>query len=51
MSFPNVLITVYQAFFTEEALSEIAKVTLDSTARLHSDTIQKGDKVMFKIIP
>lgn len=28
MSFPNVLITAHQAFFTEEALTEIAEVTL-----------------------
>jgi D-lactate dehydrogenase len=28
MSFPNVLITAHQAFFTEEALTEIAQVTL-----------------------
>lgn len=28
---PNVLITSHQAFFTEEALSNIAKVTLDNT--------------------
>jgi D-lactate dehydrogenase len=28
MSFPNVLITAHQAFFTDEALSEIARVTL-----------------------
>ncbi len=28
MSFPNVLITAHQAFFTDEALTEITKVTL-----------------------
>jgi D-lactate dehydrogenase len=30
MSFPNVLITAHQAFFTEEALQQIAEVTLDN---------------------
>ncbi|MCE6989709.1 2-hydroxyacid dehydrogenase [Dyadobacter sp. CY323] len=35
MSFPNVLVTAHQAFFTEEALSEIAQVTLNSIDRLH----------------
>lgn len=30
LSFPNVLITSHQGFFTEEALSEIAKVTLSN---------------------
>lgn len=34
MSFPNVLITAHQAFFTEEALTEIAQITLDNVARL-----------------
>ncbi|HMQ60421.1 MAG TPA: 2-hydroxyacid dehydrogenase [Flavilitoribacter sp.] len=34
MSFPNVLITAHQAFFTEEALTEIAQITLDNMARL-----------------
>ena len=28
MSFPNVLVTAHQAFFTNEALEEITKVTL-----------------------
>lgn len=30
MSFPNVLITAHQAFFTREALEQIAKVTIDN---------------------
>jgi D-lactate dehydrogenase len=34
MSFPNVLVTGHQAFFTEEALSQIAEITLDSVYRL-----------------
>ncbi|WAC12538.1 2-hydroxyacid dehydrogenase [Dyadobacter pollutisoli] len=34
MSFPNVLVTAHQAFFTEEALSEIAQVTLNSIDQL-----------------
>lgn len=32
MSFPNVLVTAHQAFFTDEALSQIAQVTLSSVA-------------------
>jgi D-lactate dehydrogenase len=36
MSFPNVLITAHQAFFTEEALEEIAEVTLSNIAHLSS---------------
>ena len=34
MSFPNVLITAHQAFFTEEALSEIATITLQNINQL-----------------
>lgn len=30
MTFPNVLITGHQAFFTKESLSEIASVTVDN---------------------
>jgi D-lactate dehydrogenase len=32
MSFPNVLITAHQAFFTEEALSQIATITLQNVS-------------------
>lgn len=34
MSFPNVLITAHQAFFTDEALSQIATTTLNSVQLL-----------------
>ncbi|MGM5631061.1 2-hydroxyacid dehydrogenase [Apibacter raozihei] len=34
LSFPNVLVTAHQAFFTEEALSQIALVTLDNLKQL-----------------
>jgi D-lactate dehydrogenase len=34
MSFPNVLITGHQAFFTEEALTQIAEKTLENISRL-----------------
>jgi D-lactate dehydrogenase len=37
MSFPNVLVTAHQAFFTEEAISEIASITLQSI-----DALAKG---------
>lgn len=30
MSFPNVLVTAHQAFFTQEALEQIANSTLSS---------------------
>ncbi len=34
MSFPNVLVTGHQAFFTEDALSQIATITLNSINEL-----------------
>jgi D-lactate dehydrogenase len=34
MSFPNVLVTAHQAFFTDEALSEIATITLNNISQL-----------------
>ncbi|HNP01098.1 MAG TPA: 2-hydroxyacid dehydrogenase, partial [Ferruginibacter sp.] len=46
MSFPNVLITAHQAFFTEEALSEIAQVTLNSIAAIHNHQMPAGSPVM-----
>lgn len=37
MSFPNVLITGHQAFFTAEALTQIAEVTLSNIATLQKE--------------
>lgn len=36
LTFPNVLITAHQAFLTREALSEIARVTIQNLGRLQS---------------
>lgn len=36
MSFPNVLVTAHQAFFTDEALSQIAQVTLRSISDFYN---------------
>lgn len=36
LTFPNVLITAHQAFLTHEALSEIARVTVQNIGRLQS---------------
>jgi D-lactate dehydrogenase len=41
MSFPNVLITSHQAFFTDEALSEIARITYENIA-----SFEKGGKLL-----
>ncbi|GAB4497932.1 MAG: 2-hydroxyacid dehydrogenase [Saprospiraceae bacterium] len=43
MSFPNVLITAHQAFFTEEALSEIATVTLQNISDFEAGQFLKNE--------
>lgn len=37
LTFPNVLITGHQAFFTDTALTQIARVTLDNISQLEQD--------------
>jgi len=39
MSFPNVLVTGHQAFFTEEALTQIAEITLQSIFQLANGSV------------
>jgi D-lactate dehydrogenase len=46
LTFPNVLITAHQAFFTREALSEIARVTM-----LNLDEMQQGVPLTHAIPP
>jgi D-lactate dehydrogenase len=36
LTFPNVLVTAHQAFLTHEALSEIARVTVENVRRFTS---------------
>ena len=36
LSFPNVLVTAHQAFLTHEALSEIARITVENMRRFVS---------------
>ncbi|MDF1738610.1 MAG: 2-hydroxyacid dehydrogenase [Verrucomicrobiales bacterium] len=38
LTFPNVLITAHQAFLTDEALSEIARVTIENVLNLDAET-------------
>lgn len=45
LSFPNVLLTAHQAFFTKEALEEIANVTLKSIAQLNEDSMPENAAV------
>jgi D-lactate dehydrogenase len=37
LTFPNVIITSHQAFFTKEAMSEIARVTLANISEFEKD--------------
>ncbi|MGG7664361.1 2-hydroxyacid dehydrogenase [Dyadobacter sp. BHUBP1] len=47
MSFPNVLVTAHQAFFTEEAMMEIAQVTLQNIDRiLHGQEPEQAGAVL-----
>ncbi len=45
LSFPNVLITSHQGFFTEEALAEIARVTLSNV-----DEFEAGNKLKNRVV-
>lgn len=46
ISFPNVLLTAHQAFFTKEALEEIAEVTLDNISKLDKNAMLKDSPTM-----
>ncbi len=46
LTFPNVLITAHQAFLTREALSEIARITLDSVCRVRDGEAPEGERVV-----
>jgi D-lactate dehydrogenase len=45
MSFPNVLITSHQGFFTDEALSQIAQTTLQN-----ADEFEAGKPLVNKVV-
>jgi len=45
-TFPNVLITAHQAFLTHEALTEIARVTLDSIMRFRDGMPPVAERVV-----
>lgn len=42
LSFPNVLITSHQGFFTEEALTQIARITLDNIDKVESGVVPEN---------
>jgi D-lactate dehydrogenase len=45
LSFPNVIVTSHQAFFTREALSAISRITLENAAAYEAGTVPAGNKV------
>lgn len=46
MSFPNVLVTAHQAFFTQEALTQIAEITLNNIFELNAKKILTNKAAM-----
>ena len=45
LSFPNVIVTSHQAFFTEEALHEISRITLENARGFENGAINEGNRV------
>ena len=45
LSFPNVIITSHQAFFTEEALEAISRTTLDNAMDFKKGAINQMNQV------
>ncbi len=45
LTFPNVLITGHQAFFTQEALAHIVETTLDNITRFEDGTLERSTVV------
>ena len=45
LSFPNVLITSHQGFFTEEALTQIAQITLENI-----DNFEAGKELKNQVV-
>lgn len=48
LTFPNVLITGHQAFFTEEAMTSIAEVTIGNISSFEKDSILEANLVMLE---
>ena len=45
LSFPNVIVTSHQAFFTEEALRAISRTTLENALGFENGTVNEENKV------
>lgn len=46
LSFPNVIVTSHQAFFTEEALASISQITLTNARDYENGTINEANRVV-----
>lgn len=50
MTFPNVLVTAHQAFFTDVALTQISETTIQNLTDFETNTIKERNQVSTKII-
>jgi D-lactate dehydrogenase len=50
MSFPNVLVTAHQAYFTENALTQIANTTIQNLTDFENGTINTQNQVCIDMI-
>lgn len=50
MTFPNVLVTAHQAYFTDNALSQIAQTTVKNLNDIENNTIKRQNQVCIDMI-
>ncbi|MFO7369838.1 MAG: 2-hydroxyacid dehydrogenase [Bacteroidales bacterium] len=50
MTFPNVLVTAHQAYFTDNALNQIAQTTVNNLTDLEKNTINRQNQVCIDMI-
>jgi D-lactate dehydrogenase len=50
MTFPNVLVTAHQAYFTDNALSQIAQTTIQNLTDLENNSINSQNQVCINVI-
>jgi D-lactate dehydrogenase len=50
MTFPNVLITAHQAYFTDNALTQIAQTTIQNLSDYENNTVNPQNEVSVSLI-
>jgi D-lactate dehydrogenase len=50
MTFPNVLVTAHQAYFTDNALSQIAQTTIQNLTDIENNSINSQNQVCINVI-